>query len=126
MTTIRESAAIRQQILELFQQGKTDAEIASDLSLTIAIIRYHRKKLGIKRSQVKLTHDDRLAIKRLKRDGLTNRKIALQYGISDNSVTRVLRNADTTTLNLTDVLKDPINKFLACWWTPESVRNCLV
>lgn len=126
MTTIRESAEIRQQILALCQQGKTDVEIASDIGMTIDSVRYHRKKLGIKRSQQTLTYDDKLAIKALKREGLTNRAIALQYGISPNAVTRVLRHADTTTRSVTDVLKDPMNRFLASRWTVETVRHCLV
>ncbi len=32
----------------------------------------------------------------------------------------------TNTLSVSDVLKDPTNKFLASLWTYETVRNCLI
>jgi DNA-binding CsgD family transcriptional regulator len=126
MTTIRRSEEITTQVLDLFQQGKSDKEMAAAIGVSVDAVRNHRYKLGIKRSQQTLTFDDKLTIKALKRDGLTNRAIAAQYGITANAVTRVLRHADTTTRKVTDVLKDPINKFLASRWTAETVRNCLV
>ena len=88
MTTVRRSSEITKQVLELFHQNKCDSEIAAAIGITKYVVRNHRYKLNIKRSQ---------------------------------NIIEV-----TNTLSVSDVLKDPTNRFLASLWTCENVRNCLV
>lgn len=100
--------------------------MAEVLECTVPKIQYHRKQLGLKRYNKKVTDEDRLLIRQLYREGMTDQAIADRIGYHKTTVNRCIRNTDTSTRRITDVLKDPINRFLASRWTSETVRSCLV
>ncbi len=126
MTTVREAEQIKQQIVEMHGSGLSDKQMSAALGCTVPKIQYHRKQLGLKRYNKKVTDEDRLLIRQLYRDGMTDQAIAERIGYHKTTVNRVIRHSDTSTRNIAQVLQDPINKFLASRWTAETVRNCLV
>ena len=82
--------------------------------------------MGITTPKGKLTQDDRVAMKQMKKKSMSLEEIGLTFNVKRNAVNRVLRDADTSTRSIEDVLKIPMNRFLARRWTAQSVRDCLL
>lgn len=119
MTTVRTSEEIREQILVLHKQGMTIAAMAERMGVSKTGIEYHRKALGIKRLRPKLTADLQRAIHKMGRQGSTNEEIADALTVHKNTVSNVLRRPSC----ISDVLFDPVNKFLSILWTAVAVRD---
>ncbi len=126
MTTMEDSEEFQKHINDLHRQGLSDKEMALVLACTVTKVQYHRKLLGLKRHNRKVMPEDRVLIRRMDRDGMTQQEIADHFGLAKSTINRVLRKSDTNTNSITDVLTDPVNKFLASRWTAETVRHCLV
>lgn len=121
-----DSTKIREQIQILHDHGVTVVEMARMLNVTKNTILYHRKRMGITTPKGKLTQDDRVAMKQMKKKSMSLEEIGLTFNVKRNAVNRVLRDADTSTRSIEDVLKIPMNRFLARRWTAQSVRDCLL
>lgn len=128
---IRDSEQIRAQILEMHNQGYTESQMADVLGLSVASVHSRRKTMGLRRYGKKISDSERAQIKKMYRDGVGRQAIADHFGLARSSVNRVLRNSDITIKvvsgprDITDILIDPINRFLSSTWTAENIRNCL-
>lgn len=126
MTTVQKSTQIKDRILEMFNRGLTDEQMAEALVCSKGKIRYHRLSIGVTRNKTQITEENRLLIKKLHREGLKIHEIVTRTHYREATVVRVLNNADSKTCSIADVLKDPVNKLLASPWTAETVGNYLV
>ncbi|WP_163370957.1 helix-turn-helix domain-containing protein [Endozoicomonas acroporae] len=112
----RDCVQVREQVLDLHRQGKTDKQMAEALGYTVHKIRYHRLQMDLKRCNKTVTEEDRLLIRQLHREGQSTRTISERIGCAASTVNRVLRNSDTSVRSITEVLQDPINKLLTMSW----------
>ncbi|WP_163371057.1 helix-turn-helix domain-containing protein [Endozoicomonas acroporae] len=121
---VQDSGQVRQQIADMYRQGKSDRQMAEVLSCSVHKIRYHRLQLDLKRSNKTVTEEDRLLIRQLHREGWSTRTISECIGCAASTVNRVIRHSDTSTQSIEQVLQDPVNKLLASRWTADTVRHC--
>ena len=107
---------LRQRVLELHLQGLSRSQIAERLGIKTDRVSYHKEKLGIQRSESKITPRMKSIIHDLNRQGCSFNEIGRQVGLASSTVSRFLRSADHSTTAVEQMLRNPKNQLLAQAW----------
>lgn len=119
MTRIEKTRILRATIQKLHDDGMSALDMSKALNLGRDVIYYHRKQMGLNQPVVRptVTADMRYQIKALANNRLSYKKIAEQFGLTQNTVKTIVHDSDSIqNRDIGDVLADPVNQLLARRW----------
>ncbi|WP_067517887.1 hypothetical protein [Endozoicomonas ascidiicola] len=118
MTTRQESQAIDQQLIEMHRQSIPRKEQANRLGMDISSIDRRRALLNLSRDR-SVPDEVRQRIVNLKRGGATHSEVSRITGVSQYTIKDVwgkAKNPEVPKLSIPELLKQPVNQFLASNW----------
>lgn len=117
MSHYKNSQQIRDAILKMYNDGKSVKQMCKALGFSKGKIDYYRKMLGLMppRPQLEISAETFARITAMVKKGIGHTEIARQNNLSVHTVKRIINNKSTGR-SIDDVLKDPVNQFLARRW----------
>lgn len=118
MSHYKNSQQIRDAILKMYNDGKSVKQMCKALGFSKGKIDYYRKMLGIMapKLQLDISAETFTRIDTMVRQGIEHKSIAEQMCLSVATVKRIINNKSTGR-SIEDVLKNPVNHWLARRWT---------
>ena len=118
MTTQHKSSAIDQQLIQMHNDNIPRKEKAKRLGLDISSVDRRRRLLKLSKSR-NVTDEQRQLAMVLKREGKTTPEVSRLTGISETTIKDLWKKAqkpEVPTLSITELLKKPVNQFIASNW----------